>query len=317
MYEQNNETQKDKKVKDSSFAKSILQGAVQEIKAISASAVAVVLVCALISVMGIGLCVSGAENNRLAKDKAGLSDKLSEKENQITELEDSLDEAQKDAAQKDEVIQNQQETIENNEIEKEQLADELKDKIDNLDLTGSAASRSDSDINSVKNSISDTELLIRDYFGYSETANELVAALHEKADAFQDKLDRYPDFYPTEGGVGSPFGYRKDPINGTTKFHTGIDLGSFTGTPIFAAAKGEVTYVGFEKGYGLYVLIDHGDGYESKYAHLDEAFVEVGDIVEKGDHIAAMGATGRVTGPHLHFEIVLNGEFQNPADYIL
>ena len=317
MNEQSNETQKENNTAKQSFVKSLLQAAVEEIKSISNGAIVMVLVCAVISVLGIGLFASKAENQQLAKDKAGLSDKLSEKNDQINKLEESLEETQKDVAEKNEIIQNQQEEIENSQIEKEQIGEALKEQIGNLDLTGSAASRSDGEINSIENSIAETELLIRDYFGYTEQGNELISALYEKADAFRDELDRYPDFYPTEGGVGSPFGYRKDPINGNTKFHTGIDLGSFTGTPIFAAAKGEVTYVGFETGYGLYVLVDHGNGFETKYAHLDEAFVQVGDMVEKGDHIAAMGATGRVTGPHPHFEVILNGEFKNPADYIM
>ena len=197
------------------------------------------------------------------------------------------------------------------------MADTLKEQIGNLDLTKSAASRSDSEVNSIKNSIAETELLIRDYFGYSENADELVNLLHIKADEFQDKIDRYPDFYPAEGLIGSPFGYRKDPIDGTTRFHSGVDIGKRTGAPIFASAKGEVTFVGFEEGYGLYIIVNHGSGFETKYAHINESFVQVGDSVEKGQHIAAMGTTGRVTGPHLHFEVILNGEFQNPADYIL
>ena len=309
MQEHSNKGQKIK-----SFIKTLMKAAVEEVKTISTGAIVFVLSCAVISVLGLGVVSLKASNNKLQQDNKNLSDKH---DKEVSQFEESLEIIQQEIVTKDEIIQNQQETIKNNETEKEQLADTLKEQIENLDLTKSATSRSDSEVNSVKNSIAETELLIRDYFGYSTKADELVASLHSKADAFQDKIDRYPDFYPAEGLIGSPFGYRKDPIEGTTCFHSGVDIGKRTGAPIFAAGKGEVTFVGFESGYGLYIIVNHGDGFETKYAHINESFVQVGDIVEKGQHIAKMGITGRVTGPHLHFEVILNGEFQNPADYIL
>lgn len=309
MQEHSNKGQKIK-----AFIKTLMKAAVEEVKTISVGAFVMVLVLAVISVLGLGVVSLKAKSDKLQQDNKNLSDKHSQ---EVSKYEESLEIIQQEIESKDETIQNQQETIKNNETEKNQLADTLKEQIENLDLTKSAASRSDSEVNSIKNSIAETELLIRDYFGYSEKGNDLVNLLHNKADAFQDTIDRYPDFYPAEGLIGSPFGYRKDPIEGVTRFHSGVDIGKRSGVPIFAAAKGEVTFVGFEDGYGLYIIVDHGNGYETKYAHIDESFVQVGDIVEKGQHIAKMGTTGRVTGPHLHFEIILNGEFQNPADYIL
>ena len=309
MQEHSNKGQKIK-----SFIKTLMKAAVEEVKTISAGAFVMVLVLAVISVLGLGVVSLKAKSDKLQQDNKNLSDKHSQ---EVSKYEESLEIIQQEIESKDEIIQNQQETIKNNETEKNQLADTLKEQIENLDLTKSATSRSDSEVNSIKNSIAETELLIRDYFGYSEKGNELVNLLHNKADAFQDTIDRYPDFYPTEGLIGSPFGYRKDPIDGTTRFHSGVDIGKRTGTPIFASGKGEVTFVGFEDGYGLYIIVNHGNGYETKYAHISESFVQVGDIVEKGQHIAAMGMTGRATGPHLHFEVILNDEVQNPANYIL
>lgn len=309
MQEHSNKGQKIK-----SFIKTLMKAAVEEVKSISAGVFVMVLSCAVISVLGLGVISLKVSNDKLQRDNKNLSDKHSQ---EVSKYEESLEIIQQEIESKDEIIQNQQETIKNNETEKNQLADTLKEQIENLDLTKSATSRSDSEVNSIKNSIAETELLIRDYFGYSQKANELVALLHNKADNFQDTIDRYPDFYPTEGLIGSPFGYRKDPIDGTTRFHSGVDIGKRTGTPIFASAKGEVTFVGFESGYGLYIIVNHGNGYETKYAHINESFVQVGDIVEKGQHIASMGMTGRATGPHLHFEVILNDEVQNPANYIL
>ncbi len=309
MQEHSNKEQKIK-----SFIKTLMKAAVEEVKSISAGVFVMVLSCAVISVLGLGVISLKVSNDKLQRDNKNLSDKHSQ---EVSKYEESLEIIQQEIESKDEIIQNQQETIKNNETEKNQLADTLKEQIENLDLTKSATSRSDSEVNSIKNSIAETELLIRDYFGYSEKGNELVNLLHNKADAFQDTIDRYPDFYPTEGLIGSPFGYRKDPIDGTTRFHSGVDIGKRTGTPIFASGKGMVTFVGFEDGYGLYIIVNHGNGYETKYAHINESFVQVGDIVEKGQHIASMGMTGRATGPHLHFEVILNDEVQNPANYIL
>jgi len=309
MQEHSNKGQKIK-----SFIKTLIKAAVEEVKTISAGVFVMVLSCAVISVLGLGLISLKVANDKLAQDNKNLSDKHSQ---EVSKYEDSLEIIQQEIESKDEIIQNQQETIKNNEIEKNQIADALKEQIENLELTKSATSRSDSEINSIKNSIAETELLIRDYFGYSSEAEELIELLYNKADAFQDTIDRYPDFYPAEGLIGSPFGYRKDPIDGTTRFHSGVDIGKRTGTPIFASGKGEVTFVGFEDGYGLYIIVNHGNGYETKYAHINESLVQVGDIVEKGQHIAAMGMTGRATGPHLHFEVILNDEVQNPANYIL
>lgn len=303
------------------FIKNLIKAAKEEIKSISTTTVALVLVCAMVSVLALNLCATNAKINSLESEKAGLADKLTDTENKlnnnIEKLENSLNASQQESANKDEIIQNQQNEIQNNEAAQDKLIEDLKEQIGNLDLTKSAASRSDSEINSIKNSIAEMELTIRDALGYSDKAQILIDALYVKVDEFQDVLDRYPDFYPAEGSIGSPFGYRIDPINGGTRFHTGVDIGYVEGSPIFAAGKGVVTFVGFHSGYGLYVIVDHGDGLETKYAHISESLVEVGDKVGKGEYIAKMGATGRVTGPHLHFEVVLNDNFQNPANYIL
>ena len=309
MQEHSNKVQKIK-----SFIKTLIKAAAEEIKSVSAGAFVMVLSCAVITVLGLNLISYKVANDELQQQNKNLSDKHSQ---EVSNFEDSLEIIQQEVETKDDIIQKQQETIKNNETEKDQLADTLKEQIENLDLTKSASSRSDSEVNSIKNSIAETELLIRDYFGYSAKADELIDLLHNRVDAFQDVIDRYPDFYPAEGLVGSPFGYRKDPIEETTRFHSGIDIGKRAGAPIFAAGKGEVTFVGFEEGYGLYIIVNHGEGFETKYAHINESFVQVGDVVEKGQHIAVMGTTGRVTGAHLHFEVILNGEFQDPADYIL
>lgn len=119
---------------------------------------------------------------------------------------------------------------------------------------------------------------------------------------------------PTTGSITSYYGYRK--IFGGTSFHGGIDIANSYGTDIVAADGGEVIYAGWMSGYGYLVQIDHQNGYVTYYGHNSSLLVSVGDKVFKGQHIAEMGSTGRSTGNHCHFEIRLNGERQNPLDYL-
>lgn len=98
--------------------------------------------------------------------------------------------------------------------------------------------------------------------------------------------------------------------------HTGLDIANKTGTPLYAAEAGTVEYSGWNNGYGYNVLINHGDGRKTRYAHASKLFVETGDSVSRGENIAAMGSTGWSTGPHIHFEVIINGKKQNPLNYI-
>lgn len=125
-------------------------------------------------------------------------------------------------------------------------------------------------------------------------------------------LDARPDFFPTKGRLSSPFGYRISPFSRRREFHHGIDIANSTNTPIHAAGSGIVTFSGYQSAYGRVIIISHGFGYTSVYAHNRSNLVAVGDHVKKGDMIAKMGSTGRSTGPHLHFEIRINGDTVDP-----
>jgi murein DD-endopeptidase MepM/ murein hydrolase activator NlpD len=114
----------------------------------------------------------------------------------------------------------------------------------------------------------------------------------------------------------SGFGYRRDPKNGRQRMHSGIDLAAPKGTPIYATAEGVVTSAGAERGYGNTVRIRHEFGFETVYAHKSRIRVKPGQRVSRGDHIGDMGATGRVTGVHLHYEVRLNGRPVNPMVYL-
>ena len=120
--------------------------------------------------------------------------------------------------------------------------------------------------------------------------------------------------WPTSGTITSRYGYRN--IFGGRSYHGGIDIANSYGTNVVAADGGEVIYAGWMSSYGYLVQIDHGNGYVTYYAHNSSLLVSVGDKVYKGQHIAEMGSTGRATGNHCHFEVRLNGERQNPMDYL-
>lgn len=131
----------------------------------------------------------------------------------------------------------------------------------------------------------------------------------------QDEV--YPQGRPVKRGwVSSYFGYRTDPFNGRIAHHDGIDIAGKKGADVIAVAAGVVTWAGKRYGYGDLVEINHGNGYVTRYGHNEAVKVKVGDTVRKGDDIAAMGSTGRSTGPHVHFEVIKNGRVVDPIQYI-
>jgi len=116
--------------------------------------------------------------------------------------------------------------------------------------------------------------------------------------------------------LGSPFGNRDDPFTGRRAFHSGLDFAAAPGTAIHAAAGGTVVSAGFRSDYGWVVEIDHGNGLRTRYAHASRLLVKTGDVVAPGATIAAVGSTGRSTGPHLHFEVLRSGEATDPRRYL-
>ena len=117
---------------------------------------------------------------------------------------------------------------------------------------------------------------------------------------------------PVKGAIGSGFGPRLHPIYRTTRMHNGIDMSGSTGDPIYAAKKGEIIWAGPRGGYGNVVIIDHGEGATTVYAHQSKILVSVGEQVDTGEVIGAVGSTGLSTGPHLHFEFRFYGEPKDP-----
>ncbi|MCK9444305.1 MAG: peptidoglycan DD-metalloendopeptidase family protein [Tissierellaceae bacterium] len=165
-----------------------------------------------------------------------------------------------------------------------------------------------------------------DLTNHAEEMNVIAEVLEDKKleleifiedlEAQFDYLDSVPDLRPTVGRVTSRFGNRRDPFTKRIQFHQGVDLANSTGTSVKAAAKGTVVFAGVNGAYGRTVILDHGYGYKTLYAHNSKILVKVGDKVEKGQEISKMGSSGRSTGSHLHFEIHIDNVVTNPLELI-
>ena len=155
---------------------------------------------------------------------------------------------------------------------------------------------------------------------------ELMQAASEREKKFEE-IRRYvrkkstlmasrPTSWPVRGWISSDFGDRHSPLTGKQGFHTGVDIANDMGSPIRATADGEVSFAGWEGGYGKLVVVNHGNGYSTYYGHLSEIKAAIGKHVKRGDVVGLMGATGNTTGPHLHYEVRVFGAAVNPSKYL-
>lgn len=150
-----------------------------------------------------------------------------------------------------------------------------------------------------------------------ECMNQALARLEQETITHVVASAALPGRTPVDGAhFGSPFGNRLDPFDRRLSFHAGIDLSAQTGTPILATAGGRVSFAGQKPGYGNVVEINHGNQLVTRYGHASRIVVREGDLVLPRQHIADVGSTGRSTGPHLHFEVIENGEQIDPANYL-
>jgi len=151
-------------------------------------------------------------------------------------------------------------------------------------------------------------------------ASRQEQSLRELQEYFDDQrslLASTPSIWPTRGWVTSDFGTRIDPYTAERKMHQGMDIASPHGQMVYTPSDGTVVFLGTEGGYGKVLVIDHGYGVKTRYGHLSEVNVHLGDRVKRGDKVASVGNTGRSTGPHLHYEVRVNGIPENPRKFIL
>lgn len=161
------------------------------------------------------------------------------------------------------------------------------------------------------------ELLSSEGDGSIDPRFERLGLSLARMDALERGLESVPQFLPArKSSITSGFGYRRDPFTGHAAMHSGLDFAAGYGSPVHAAANGRISFVGTKSGYGKVVEITHGNGMMTRYAHLSGFRATVGQEVEAGNVIGAIGSSGRSTGPHLHFEVRINDRAVNPRPFL-
>jgi murein DD-endopeptidase MepM/ murein hydrolase activator NlpD len=153
---------------------------------------------------------------------------------------------------------------------------------------------------------------------------EILQGIESRLTAAKSDVDRRnslaaatPSIWPAHGWLSSSVGRRTDPISGGADFHQGLDISADAGSPVYATADGTVVIAAREGAYGNLITIDHGYGLETRYGHLSKYDVKLGEKIKRGQVIGRVGATGRATGPHLHYEVRVNGRLLNPLQLLL
>ncbi len=152
-----------------------------------------------------------------------------------------------------------------------------------------------------------------------EDLKKTISTVEEIKDYLRSQKDIYvatPKGYPASGRITSKYGKRKDPFSGEATFHSGIDISSKLGSPVRATADGVVSYSGWTNKSGFVVVIEHGCGFSTLYAHNKSNVVKIGNRVKRGDIIGYIGSTGKSTGPHVHYEVWKNGRTVDARNYV-
>ena len=159
----------------------------------------------------------------------------------------------------------------------------------------------------------DTFGLLRTLLESIESSLHVVSTAVDRRNALANAT---PSIWPAHGWLSSTVGMRTDPLTGNPDFHSGLDIAGERGQPVYATAAGKVTFTGYSGNYGNLIVIDHGFGLETRYGHLLAYGVRTGAHVKRGDDIGKVGATGRATGYHLHYEVLANGRLLNPLQLL-
>ncbi len=151
----------------------------------------------------------------------------------------------------------------------------------------------------------------------TQLREQSILDLWETLSERQSLLSSTPNIKPAKGWLSSKFGYRISPFTGKPSMHAGLDIAASLGSPVYAPADAVVSYTGFDEGYGKLVTLDHGYGVTTRFGHLSQIYVQVGQKISRWDVIANVGSTGRSTSPHLHYEVRYKDVPRNPLLYIL
>lgn len=151
----------------------------------------------------------------------------------------------------------------------------------------------------------------------TQLKEQSVIDLWESLSERQSLLNSTPNMKPAKGWITSRFGYRISPFSGKPALHAGLDIAAAPGSPVYAPADGVVVFASYDESYGKLITLDYGYGVTTRFGHLSQIYVQVGQRVSKWDVVGAVGNTGRSTGPHLHYEVRINGTAVDPINYIL
>lgn len=299
--------------------------------------IAAILVLAFVAgfVDYFGLMMQAMENKRLRAENAQLNKELQLIESKVSSLENSLERVK--------VFTTKLKLITN--VESEDRVTKLTmgvkpspgqqiDEYEPMDQRPPADALAEQDqifsdskpVNEQKNEVvvqpSDKDyvsLVVRIDKAVRETQlkEQSVIELWESFSERQSLLNATPNIRPAKGWITSRFGYRMNPFTGKAALHAGLDVAAAPGSPVYAPADGVVIFASYDESYGKLVSIDHGYGVTTRFGHNSQIYVHVGQRVNKWDVIAAVGNTGRSTGPHLHYEVRINGTPVDPGNFIL
>jgi len=225
----------------------------------------------------------------------------------------------------EEILSQLQDRVQNLDLSRQTMDEQqvrLKEQTEAVQLQRDRYKQSIQDTNSFIKSIQKQKALAEKAALEAEQAQkqagEMIAALQKKRSAQKSYVSGKGSMFnwPVRGNISSPYGYRIHPILKRKILHSGIDIAAPNGTPVKAPAGGEVIYDGWLRGYGRVVVLDHGRGYSTLYAHLSASLVKEGQVVKSGATIAKVGKTGNTTGYHLHFEVRVFGTPENPIKYL-
>ncbi|WP_413576758.1 M23 family metallopeptidase [Bdellovibrio sp. HCB290] len=305
------------------------------LKAVSFISAVVIIIFAAGMVDYFGLLLQAMENKRLKAENAQLTKQFQIVESKVSALENSLERVKTfttklklitnvDAEDRITKLTMGPKPAPNQPVEEYEPMESREDgeALAQQDATFANKNPLNDQSGELANETADKDyasLVIRIEKAVKETQlkEQSVIDLWESLSERQSLLNATPNMKPAKGWITSRFGYRTSPFTGKTTLHAGLDIAAAPGSPIYAPADGVVIFGSYDEGYGKLVSIDHGFGVTTRYGHMSQIYVQVGQRVSKWDVIGAVGNTGRSTGPHCHYEVRINGTPVDPINYIL
>ena len=270
-------------------------------------------ICASVAIVSILITLSftGLKHTR---ENLALQSKMDSMQNELLSAKDwnneFMDRITRQTKEKEAKLKKSLDTLMHNNSEKEKLLtsalSELKDRSKIIESILNTVGIKAKVKESTKNSGGP----------YIPLSDGSYSDLTYKVDHYLDTIKTIPLGAPVFGTITSEYGRRPDPINNKPAFHAGIDIRKKTGAEIKVTADGVVREKGYTRGHGNFLLIDHQNGFKTRYFHMQKSLVKKGAKVERGQLIGLVGSTGRSTGPHLHYEIIYNGKSLNPIKFI-